>query len=665
MIKIKNISGKLTPPNSDPVYVCENNDIHIKKNEYIAIVGESGSGKSQFVKTLSGLNEDYYELTQGSIEYILNDTENFSVTSNSGSNDINYSSIKEYFLKNNIYGRNIGMMFQNPSTCFNPFWSVGQHFDEIKRISAKTGDKSDKHEKFKNKILQTLFRENDTAEAMEEFLLRKPKSLSGGQKQRLVIALVIIRSPDLIIGDEIGTGIDIKIKKEIHDLLLEFRNGKDYEDWNPSLILISHDIGFAYKIVDKIFIKYRGTIVQKLNLISDVTNKKITIQELLDPKITKLHPYARALFESVISRTFSLPNVEPPNLTIRNTSTCPYVQLCDWKPSDPTQCESNFVEEMEVGGQGYLRCVRAEEGIDFGAIDDSEHDWEAGWEHLEREENKTILEIKLGGHSFGEKNILKPYNETIQLKQNEMLGLVGESGSGKTTLGKIIIGYPGYAAQGSTEIKYYDENDQCHDYTDHNVRKKLGYPIQIIHQDPQFSLNPNMTVKQSLLEAIEVGLLKSKSPLTSGLVNSQLEKYINALAFSKGLLEKKIKTMSGGQQRRLGIGRVFALKPRVIIADEPVASLDSIIKNGIFQLFTYDAKNQLGFLQNAEGFTDTSMILISHDIKSVDRYCSRMLVMEQGHVREEVVNRPGPGFDAHEDYSKELYDNYLFFNLKY
>ena len=94
MIKIKNISGRLTPPNSDPVYVCENNDIHIKKNEYIAIVGESGSGKSQFVKTLSGLNEDYYELTQGSIEYILNDTESFLVTSNSGSNDINYSSIK-------------------------------------------------------------------------------------------------------------------------------------------------------------------------------------------------------------------------------------------------------------------------------------------------------------------------------------------------------------------------------------------------------------------------------------------------------------------------------------------------------------------------------------------------------------------------------------------
>ena len=98
--------------------------------------------------------------------------------------------------------------------------------------------------------------------------------------------------------------------------------------------------------------------------------------------------------------------------------------------------------------------------------------------------------------------------------------------------------------------KYYDEDDQCHDYTDHNVRKKLGYPIQIIHQDPQFSLNPNMTVKESLLEAIKVGLLKSKSSLTSDLVNSQLEKYINALAFSKGLLDKKVKTMSGGQQRR-------------------------------------------------------------------------------------------------------------------
>ena len=124
--------------------------------------------------------------------------------------------------------------------------------------------------------------------------------------------------------------------------------------------------------------------------------------------------------------------------------------------------------------------------------------------------------------------------------KNEILGLVGESGSGKTTLGKVIIGYPGYSVQDGTQITYFNEDGKGFDYTNYKVRKTLGYPVQIIHQDPQFSLNPNMTIKQSLLEAIEVGLAKENSEFTKEIVDAKLEKYRNALAFTKELLQKKI-----------------------------------------------------------------------------------------------------------------------------
>ena len=663
MIRLDNISGQLNPPNSDSVYVCEQNSIAIEKNEYIAIVGESGSGKSQFVKILSGLNEDYFQLTDGALNFYFNENDQFTFDSDSQTENTPYSDIKLNFRSKKIYGSKIGMMFQNPSTCFNPYWTVDRHFDEIKRIYQVADTAGVEFDKFKSRIIQKLFKETQSDEEMKDFLEKKPNQLSGGQKQRLVIALVIIRSPDLIIGDEIGTGIDLKIKKDIHDLLQDFRTGEDYNYWNPSLILISHDIGFAYKIVDKIIIMYRGTIVQKLNLISKVTNKKIPINQLLDKKHIMLHPYTRALFESVLSRTFSLVDVEPPNLTIRNKSSCPYNLVCSWKPDDKNECDTSFVTERIVNQTDYVRCVRSDEKIPYNPIEGFNYDWVRGWKHLERENNPVMLEVKIGGHAFGQKKILNPYDQLIQLKKNEILGLVGESGSGKTTLGKIIIGYPGYLAQFGTQITYYDENGRSYDYTKYKVRKDLGYPIQIIHQDPQFSLNPNMTIERSLVEAIEVGLKKEIPDYTTELVDVELEKYRNALAFSKGLLEKKIKTMSGGQQRRLGIGRVFALKPRIIIADEPVASLDSIIKNGIFQLFTYDDKHQLGFLDDRVGFTDTAMMLISHDLKSIDRYCSRVLVMEKGYIREEVFNKLGPGFDAEHNYTKELYKNYEFFDL--
>ena len=218
---------------------------------------------------------------------------------------------------------------------------------------------------------------------------------------------------------------------------------------------------------------------------------------------------------------------------------------------------------------------------------DDNYDWTKGWEHLERENNPVILEVKMNGHKIGQSDILHPYEKVIQIRKNEILGLVGESGSGKTTLGKIIVGYPEYSTQRDSSVIYYDESGQGYNYTDYRIRKKLGYPIQIIHQDPQFSLNPNMTVKESLIESIKIGLVKIKGEYSSIDLNKSLNKYCDALAFSEKLLNKQIKTLSGGQQRRLGIGRVFALKPRVIIADEPVASLDSIIKNGILNSLSH------------------------------------------------------------------------------
>ena len=189
------------------------------------------------------------------MNFYFNENDHFTFDSNSQTENTPYSDIKLNFRSKKIYGSNIGMMFQNPSTCFNPYWTVDRHFDEIKRIYQVEDTAGVEFDKFKSRIIQKLFKETQSDEEMKDFLEKKPNQLSGGQKQRLVIALVIIRSPDLIIGDEIGTGIDLKIKKDIHDLLQDFRTGEDYNYWNPSLILISHDIGFAYKIVDKIIIK--------------------------------------------------------------------------------------------------------------------------------------------------------------------------------------------------------------------------------------------------------------------------------------------------------------------------------------------------------------------------------------------------------------------------
>ena len=103
----------------------------------------------------------------------------------------------------------------------------------IKKICKSIGYDDSEFIAFKNHILHTLFKETRSDDVMRQFLNKKPKNLSGGQKQRLIIALVIVRKPDLIIGDEIGTGIDLKIKKDIYNLLLDFRRGKNMGIGSP------------------------------------------------------------------------------------------------------------------------------------------------------------------------------------------------------------------------------------------------------------------------------------------------------------------------------------------------------------------------------------------------------------------------------------------------
>ena len=78
MITLDNISGRLTPPHLDTVYVCEKNNLKIGRDEYIAIVGESGSGKTQLVKTMAAVNEDYFELTNGTLNYNFNNEDQIS-----------------------------------------------------------------------------------------------------------------------------------------------------------------------------------------------------------------------------------------------------------------------------------------------------------------------------------------------------------------------------------------------------------------------------------------------------------------------------------------------------------------------------------------------------------------------------------------------------------
>ena len=203
---------------------------------------------------------------------------------------------------------------------------------------------------------------------------------------------------------------------------------------------------------------------------------------------------------------------------------------------------------------------------------------------------------------------------SFAIAEGETLGIVGESGCGKSTLGKAVIrlieptsGTVAYEGDEITGLPH----DRLMTY-----RKKM----QIIFQDPYSSLNPRLTVKALLKEAIAFHRVVEPA---------EMDDYITELVRTVGLqpdvVSKFPHEFSGGQRQRLGIARALAVKPKFIVADEPVSALDVSIQAAVLNLM----------MKLREGFGLT-MMFISHDLKVVEHFCDRVLVMYLGHVVEEL-----------------------------
>ena len=290
----------------------------ISKGETLAIVGESGSGKSVTASAVMRLNFGADVHVSGSAKFdgreilTMNDDEIRS-----------------------LRGNDIAMIFQDPLTALNPFYTVGHQIAEAYAVHHPGTSKKELRAIALDAIQKVGIPE--PAKRIKQY----PHEFSGGMRQRIVIAMALINNPKLLIADEPTTALDVTVQAQILELI-----GTMQEENGSAVILITHDLGVVAEITERVLVMYAGRLVESASVV--------------DAFETPSHPYTRGLLQSVKSLDSDRHSLlepipgTPPSL-INLPTGCPFHTRCQFAESMNGKCSSE-VPELKAVGNSWSAC---------------------------------------------------------------------------------------------------------------------------------------------------------------------------------------------------------------------------------------------------------------------------------------------------------------------
>lgn len=553
----------------------------------LGIVGESGSGKSVTALSLIGLLDDNAKVT-GSI--IMNGEELI------GKTDEEMSEIR---------GERIAMVFQDPLSALTPMFTIGDQIAEGLITHHPDMSKQQIHDRCVE--LLDLVGIPQPEERLSSF----PHQFSGGMRQRVMIAIAIANNPDVIIADEPTTALDVTIQAQILDVL-----AKAQKETGAAVVLITHDLGVVAGAADDILVMYAGRPVERAS-IDDVFQH---------PSM----PYTMGLLGAVpkphIAASQRLVPIQgnPPSL-VDIPKGCPFSPRCPLATPECSLSEPNL--EVVDANSGHLAsCRRLQEIIDknmkYTDVFPVPDLLPADWADVPRDQRPVTLEVDhlvkhfplTGGGMFRRTigQVAAVDDVTFKIRQGETLALVGESGSGKSTMlmeimnlmkpedGRIVV-----LGHDLAELKKKAE------------RKALRKDLQIIFQDPMSSLDPRMPIYDVLAEPLKVHKWSKEK------INRRIGELMELVGLNPDYVDRFPAQFSGGQRQRISIARALATDPKVLLLDEPIASLDVSIQAGIINL-----------LEDLQAKLKISYLFVAHDLAVIRHISDRVAVMYLGQVVE-------------------------------
>jgi peptide/nickel transport system ATP-binding protein len=584
--------------------VVEDLSFSVDPGRTLGLVGESGSGKTVSALAIMGLlPRPVARVTAGTVHF----------------QGRNLLGLDAKTLRS-VRGDQIAMIFQDPMTCLNPAFTVGNQIAEQVRAHRDVSRKE-----ARRIAVEMLDRVEipDAASRAGSY----PHQFSGGMRQRVMIAMALSCSPRLLIADEPTTALDVTTEAQILDLL----HTLSVEE-SMAMIFVTHDLGVIAEIADEVVVLYAGQKVEQ------ATASRLFMR----PR----HPYTEALLSSMPQSTpIGSPLPVIPGVVPRPEdfpSTCRFRDRCGYAVE---ACGTTVVElrptrepddDPSGPAAGWARCLRQDQLVLAGA--GSAGDAVAVVAPPRAPDRPPALSVQGLAKRFPTRSgVLQRVTGgvdavdgvSLDIPAGTTLGLVGESGSGKSTLARLVVRIVEPTA-GSVIV----------DGTDVTVLSgsELGRSrrqMQMVFQDPYSSLDPSHTIGDTVSEPLVL-----HTDLKAGARRARTRELLALVGLGDVPLDRYPHQFSGGQRQRIAIARALAVNPSLLVCDEAVSALDVSTQAQVLNL--------LAGLQWELG---TAYLFISHDLSVVRHIADRIAVMYLGQIAEEgpaaqVLDRPAHPYTA-------------------
>jgi peptide/nickel transport system ATP-binding protein len=550
------------------VRVVEDVGFSIARGETLGLVGESGCGKTVSSLAVVGLLP-HNSRPSGQIRFAGRDLLTVS--------DDELRAVR---------GDEISMVFQEPMTSLNPAFTIGTQIAMAIQAHRDVG-KADA----KARAIEMLDRVGipDAARRIEDY----PHAFSGGMRQRAMIAMALACDPTLLIADEPTTALDVTVQAQILDLLRSLQ-----QESGMAMLFVTHDLGVVADICDRVCVMYAGQVVEEASVGPAFARPR--------------HPYSAGLLAAMPQT--ARPGERLPAIpgTVPRPEAFP--QGCRFAPRCPHAVAA--CSEAPVALSEGVRCIRAAD-LDLTRVTAATVETAA----TARTTTAPLLDVQGLYKEFPVlSGLLRRVRGRVRavdgvdftIGPGETLGLVGESGSGKSTVARLVL-------------RLIEPTGGTVNVEGHDLARMKGADLrrtrrdmQMVFQDPYSSLDPRATIGASVGEPLDIhaGLARPER-------DARVRELLGLVGIDEHAMDRMPHEFSGGQRQRIAIARALALRPKLLVCDEPVSSLDLSTRSQVINLLA-DLQDELGL----------AYLFIAHDLSVVRHVSHRIAVMYLGRIVE-------------------------------